>query len=140
MGCHALLPGIFPTHVLRLLRWQTGSLPLVPPGKSGGPPRRGQNKGQGGVKTMGQAGSPREATGCLDSPWLVVPGQQPCAWGGGWCFVRRCPCVCLLCISKNKCSISTAIIASLGHFHTGNVKHAISRWLMSIFLLSDTSY
>ena len=44
-------------------------------------------------------------------------------------------CVCLPCILKNKCSISTAIIASLGHFHTGTVKYAISRWLMSIFLL-----
>lgn len=36
-------------------------------------------------------------------------------------------CVCLLCILKNKCSISTAIITSLGHFHTGNMKYAISR-------------
>ena len=38
MGCHALLQGIFPTqglnpHLLRLLHWQVGSLPLAPPGK-----------------------------------------------------------------------------------------------------------
>ena len=38
MGCHALLQGIFPTqglnqNLLYLLRWQLGSLPLVPPGK-----------------------------------------------------------------------------------------------------------
>ena len=35
-GCHALLQGIFPTQgsnlcLLRLLHWQAGSLPLVPP-------------------------------------------------------------------------------------------------------------
>ena len=35
MGCHALLQGIFPTqrsnlHLLRLLHWHVGSLPLVP--------------------------------------------------------------------------------------------------------------
>jgi len=38
MDCHALLQGIFPTqgsnsHLLCLLRWQAGSLPLTPPGK-----------------------------------------------------------------------------------------------------------
>ena len=38
VGCHVLLQGIFPTQgsnprLLRLLHWQTGSLPLVPPGK-----------------------------------------------------------------------------------------------------------
>ena len=38
MGCHALLQGIFPIqgsnlHLLPLLHWQVGSLPLVPPGK-----------------------------------------------------------------------------------------------------------
>ena len=38
VGCHALLQGIFPTQelsprLLCLLRWQAGSLPLVPPGK-----------------------------------------------------------------------------------------------------------
>ena len=38
MGCHALLQGIFPTqglnlHLLYLLHWQVGSLPLVPHGK-----------------------------------------------------------------------------------------------------------
>ena len=38
MGCHALLQGIFLTqgskpHLLCLLHWQAGSLPLVPPGK-----------------------------------------------------------------------------------------------------------
>ena len=38
VGCHTLLQGIFPTQglnpgVLRLLRWQAGSLPLAPPGK-----------------------------------------------------------------------------------------------------------
>ena len=37
MGCHALFQGIFPTqgsnpHLLCLLHWQAGSLPLVPPG------------------------------------------------------------------------------------------------------------
>ena len=37
MGCHALLQEIFPTqgsnrHLLCLLHWQVGSLPLVPPG------------------------------------------------------------------------------------------------------------
>ena len=37
-GCHALLQGILPTqglnpHLSRLLHWQLGSLPLVPPGK-----------------------------------------------------------------------------------------------------------
>ena len=41
MGCHALLLGIFPTqgwilNLLCLLPWQTGSLPLVPPGKLAG--------------------------------------------------------------------------------------------------------
>ena len=39
VDCHALLQGIFPTlgsntHLLCLLHWQAGSLPLVPPGKS----------------------------------------------------------------------------------------------------------
>ena len=39
MGCHALLQGIFPTqgsnpHLLCLLHWQAGSLPLAPPGKT----------------------------------------------------------------------------------------------------------
>ena len=38
MGCHPLLQGIFPTqgsnlHLLCLLHWQIGSLPLAPPGK-----------------------------------------------------------------------------------------------------------
>ena len=38
MGCHFLLPGIFPTkgsnpHLLHLLHWQADSLPLAPPGK-----------------------------------------------------------------------------------------------------------
>ena len=38
VGCHFLLQGIFPTqgsnwHLLSLLHLQTGSLPLVPPGK-----------------------------------------------------------------------------------------------------------
>ena len=38
MGCHALLQGIFPTqgsnlHLLCLLYWQMGSLPLASPGK-----------------------------------------------------------------------------------------------------------
>ena len=39
MGCHALLQGVFPTeglnlHLLCLLHWQVGSLPLAPPGKT----------------------------------------------------------------------------------------------------------
>ena len=39
VGCHALLQEIFPTqgsnlHLLCLLHWQVGSLPLAPPGKS----------------------------------------------------------------------------------------------------------
>ena len=38
VGCHALFQGIFLTqgsnpHLLRLLHWQMGSLPLAPPGK-----------------------------------------------------------------------------------------------------------
>ena len=38
VGCHAFLQGIFSTqglnlHFLCLLHWQTGSLPLAPPGK-----------------------------------------------------------------------------------------------------------
>ena len=38
VGCHALLQRIFPTqgsnlHLLCLLHWQVGSLPLAPPGK-----------------------------------------------------------------------------------------------------------
>ena len=38
-GCHALVQGIFPIqgsnlHLLCLLHWQMGSLPLVPPGKA----------------------------------------------------------------------------------------------------------
>ena len=38
VGCHALLQGIFLTqgsnsHLLHLLHWQAGSLPLAPPGK-----------------------------------------------------------------------------------------------------------
>ena len=37
-GCHVLLQGIFLTqgsklHLLHLLHWQAGSLPLAPPGK-----------------------------------------------------------------------------------------------------------
>jgi len=37
VGCHFLLQGIFPTqgsnpHLLHLLHWQAGSLPLAPPG------------------------------------------------------------------------------------------------------------
>ena len=40
VGCHALLQGIFLTqrpnlHLLQLLCWQVGSLPLAPPGKPG---------------------------------------------------------------------------------------------------------
>ena len=39
VDCHALLQGIFPTqglnpHLLSLLHWQMGSLPLAPPGKT----------------------------------------------------------------------------------------------------------
>ena len=39
MGCRSLLQGIFPTqgsnpHLLHLLHWQAGSLPLVPTGKA----------------------------------------------------------------------------------------------------------
>ena len=38
VGCHALLQGIFLTqgsnlHLLSLLHWQAGSLPLMPPGR-----------------------------------------------------------------------------------------------------------
>ena len=38
VGCHALLQGTFQTqgsnpHLLRLVHWQAGSLPLTPPGK-----------------------------------------------------------------------------------------------------------
>ena len=38
VGCHALLQGIFPTqglnlHLLCLVHWEVGSLPLAPPGK-----------------------------------------------------------------------------------------------------------
>ena len=38
VSCYALLQGIFPTqgsnpHLLYLLHWQAGSLPLMPPGK-----------------------------------------------------------------------------------------------------------
>ena len=45
-GCHALPRGIFPTQepnprLLRLLHWQRGSLPLVPPGKPGDLPDPG---------------------------------------------------------------------------------------------------
>ena len=45
VGCHALLQGIFPTqgsnlHLLRLLHWQAGSLPLASPGK---PPKGFKN-------------------------------------------------------------------------------------------------
>ena len=41
VGCHAFLPGIFPSQVLNLhlsclLHWQVGSLPLAPPGKPRG--------------------------------------------------------------------------------------------------------
>jgi len=41
IGCHALLQGIFPAqgsnqHLLCLLHWQAGSLPLTHPGKSQG--------------------------------------------------------------------------------------------------------
>ena len=40
VSCHVLLQGIFPTqgsnpHLLNLLHWQVGSLPLAPPGKPG---------------------------------------------------------------------------------------------------------
>ena len=40
VSCHALFQGIFLTqgsnpHLLCLLHWQSGSLPLVPPGKPG---------------------------------------------------------------------------------------------------------
>ena len=43
VGCHFLLQGIFPTqgsnpHLLCLLLWQVGFLPLVPPGKQKSPP------------------------------------------------------------------------------------------------------
>ena len=45
MGCHALLQGLFLTqgsnlHLLHLLHWQAGSLPLAPPGK---PPEGSRN-------------------------------------------------------------------------------------------------
>ena len=43
VGGHALFQGVFPTqgsnlHLLCLLHWQAGSLPLVPPGKQKTPP------------------------------------------------------------------------------------------------------
>ena len=46
VGCHALLQGIFPTqglnpHLLHLLHWQAGSLPLAPPGNPIGLHRMG---------------------------------------------------------------------------------------------------
>ena len=44
VGCRFLLQGAFPTQgsnpsLLRLLHWQTGSLPLAPPGKPSAPSR-----------------------------------------------------------------------------------------------------
>ena len=48
VGCHALLRGLFLTqrenqHLLCLLHWQVGSLPLVPPGK---PAEKGKYMGK----------------------------------------------------------------------------------------------
>ena len=45
VGCHALLQGIFPTqgsnlHLLHLLHWQVGSLPLSQPGNQNGVKQR----------------------------------------------------------------------------------------------------
>ena len=58
-GCHALLQGIFPTqglnlHLLHLLYWQAGSLPLVPSGK----PIPHKDKSQSCIDK--QSGSSRE--------------------------------------------------------------------------------
>ena len=70
MGCPLLLQGIFPTqgsnaHLLCLLHWQVGSLPLVSPGK----PRDGRNKGS--VPELGRSpggghGNPLQCS-CLEN-------------------------------------------------------------------------
>jgi len=90
-------PGDLPDpRLLRLLHWQTGSLLLVPPGKSGGPPGRGQNKGQGGVKTNGpswkSSGGNRLlgfSLACRSLDSSHVPGEE-----GGVLYAGVHVCVC----------------------------------------------
>ena len=70
VGCHALLQGIFLTqrwnpHLLRLLHWQAGSLPLVLPGwasllSSQPVPGLGRSPGEG-------YGNPLQYS-CLENP------------------------------------------------------------------------
>ena len=59
MGCHSLLPRIFPTQWsdLRLLHWQAGSLPSGPPGKPSAGLTDLLNRGLAGeLETLGAGG------------------------------------------------------------------------------------
>ena len=97
VGYYALLQGIFPTHesnlhLLHLLHWEVGSLPLVPPGKSYHgkhcghqmKPRWNDQKwfrlcGREESKTRVQTQTPTRA-------WQVTEGQVGIwqqGWGGG---------------------------------------------------------
>ena len=61
VGCHALLQGVFLTqgqnlHLSRLLHWQAGSLPLVPPGKPRDEGKAANLRVAGGIgDTVGEA-------------------------------------------------------------------------------------
>ena len=81
VDCHALLQGIFPTqgsnpHLLCLLHWQAGSLPLVPP--------RDQDAVQ-------NAARPRAGRGSLCARGLsAFPGRATCTAQNQPSFLRFC--------------------------------------------------
>ena len=73
VGCHVLLQEIFLTqesnaHLLRLLHWQAGSLPLVPPGKH---PFLLLNQWTSEVNQNPEIQG-RKALGNASSPWRIV--------------------------------------------------------------------
>ena len=67
VGCHALLQGVFPTQgsnprLLRLLHWQAGSLPLVPPGMPSTETRQLPHRRLSGSQVKTQRGCKNEHT------------------------------------------------------------------------------
>ena len=72
MGCHALLQGIFPTqgsnsHLLGLLHWQAGSLPLVPPRDQDAAKNAARPRAGGFLSARGVSAFPGRATGTAQS-------------------------------------------------------------------------
>ena len=113
VGCHALLQGIFLTqglilHLLCLLHWQVGSLPLVSPGKPKGLEHRLKFQAYRGTRAgfsappflpsslrqcadliLGAWGGGRGALTALERHLSHRKVQHPGGLSGGWNFFIR---------------------------------------------------